>query len=131
MSIESDLCRMLDIRFVDSRMLVVDARANLDILGYPVPDQHEAIRLESLRLFEQRDIHERKAMRYAHWELEACKLPVNSTSLSGWHDSSRKPSDFSVCSVKSDSTCSNASLSSTAQRGILKNKGSSVSTFQR
>ena len=110
MTIESDLCRELDIRFIDARALKMEAMVSLKIDGYASRDQHGDIVIEAMKLFNQRSNNDQMKMRRQHWDLEAQKIPTGSMSMSDVHDSGT--SDISA--VSSHST------SSFAENSILK-----------
>eukprot|EP00934_Nitzschia_sp_Nitz4_P001641 Nitzschia sp. Nitz4//scaffold32_size149145//30935//31300//NITZ4_002869-RA/size149145-processed-gene-0.85-mRNA-1//1//CDS//3329548039//1641//frame0 len=87
MSIESTLCRELDIRFIDARELVNEAKVNMDLVGYVSQAQLAQVEAEALRLFQRRNSKEKNNMKRANWELEAVKMATGSQSSSGWMDS--------------------------------------------
>eukprot|EP00934_Nitzschia_sp_Nitz4_P001406 Nitzschia sp. Nitz4//scaffold130_size63480//46915//47355//NITZ4_006256-RA/size63480-processed-gene-0.94-mRNA-1//-1//CDS//3329535210//1406//frame0 len=107
MSLTSDLSRQLDIRFIDARNLLNQAKLNLEIHGY-VQDEHsnQQIQDEALRLFHERNGSEQLEMKQANWSLEAAKISTSSSSLSSSSDS-RSSSDIDT-SIHS-SSCSTAS----------------------
>jgi hypothetical protein len=53
MSIESLLTRELDIRFIDARFIVTEAKLNLGMQGYTHPGQRQDLHREALRIFEE------------------------------------------------------------------------------
>lgn len=80
MSVESFLTRELDIRFIDARNIVSEAKVNLGIHGYPTKHQIDDIRDESLRDFGTRSEDSKSAMKQLKTELEAVKVPRRSLS---------------------------------------------------
>ena len=83
-TIESFLTRQLEIRFIDARSLVTNAKLNLDLVGYLQDDDRStrnAVIAESIRLFhEEKTSQERRAMKSLHTKLTTVKR--NSSSLS-------------------------------------------------
>jgi hypothetical protein len=80
MSIEGALTRELDIRFVDARIIALEAKVNLGIEGYHRPDQQEQILEESLKIFASRPDEVRNTMLYLNANLEAAKKRGRSNS---------------------------------------------------
>jgi hypothetical protein len=80
MSVESYLTRELDIRFIDARNIVTEAKVSLGIRGYPSKDQLKELTLESMRLFEIRPEAQKTSMRRMSSDLESVKIPVGSLS---------------------------------------------------
>lgn len=102
MSVESSLCRELDIRFIDARELVNEAKLKLNLPGYVNKDQHAFIQEEAVRIFEQRDVEEQRELKRANWDLESVKIPNGSLSMSEWRDSSKSSLSQSTHSVSSE-----------------------------
>jgi hypothetical protein len=73
MSIEGSLTRHLDIRFIDARMLALEAKVNLGVEGYHWPKQQEQIREEALKIFASRPDEVRNTMLNLNANLEAAK----------------------------------------------------------
>eukprot|EP00339_Tiarina_fusa_P029080 CAMPEP_0117046368 /NCGR_PEP_ID=MMETSP0472-20121206/32059_1 /TAXON_ID=693140 ORGANISM="Tiarina fusus, Strain LIS" /NCGR_SAMPLE_ID=MMETSP0472 /ASSEMBLY_ACC=CAM_ASM_000603 /LENGTH=124 /DNA_ID=CAMNT_0004758689 /DNA_START=84 /DNA_END=458 /DNA_ORIENTATION=- len=73
-SIESDLVRQLDIRFIDARTIVNEAKVNLGFHGYVADngDVHK-IHEEARRIFMDRPLGARQTMRRLSSNLEAVK----------------------------------------------------------
>ena len=90
MSVESFLTRKLDIRFIDARSIVNEAKVGLGIHGYPTKDQEVSIRKEACRIFCERSEANKDTMRRLSASLEAIKIPSGSMS-----------SDTSFCSSSS------------------------------
>jgi hypothetical protein len=80
MSVESYLTRELDIRFIDARNIVTEAKVSLGIQGYPSKDQLQELTLESMRLFESRPEAQKISMRRMSSDLESVKIPAGSLS---------------------------------------------------
>lgn len=133
MSLESALCRMLHIRFIDSRMLVlVDARANMKLEGcYPEPCQQLEIKNGAIRLVRSSTTQEKRPMQQAHWEHDDYKIPLGAISLSRWqHDPS---SSSNTTPIHSDSW-RNAALDCSERwrgsRSSINSGGGSTSTIR-
>jgi hypothetical protein len=80
MSVESYLTRELDIRFLDARNIVTEAKVSLGIQGYPSKDQLKELKLESMRLFAIIPESQKTSMRRMSSDLESVKIPVGSLS---------------------------------------------------
>lgn len=80
MSIEGALTRDLDIRFIDARMLALEAKVNLGVEGYHSPEQQEQIIEEALKIFAGRPDEVRKTMLERNTNLEAAKKRERSNS---------------------------------------------------
>lgn len=121
MSAESYLSRELDIRFIDARVLVNEAKLNLNIHGYMDKEQQILIQREAIRLFKLRGRKEALYMRRANWELDSVKIPNGSMSLSDWQDSSKptSPNDELNKSSHTLATESSKSSSGSLLRGKL------------
>eukprot|EP00934_Nitzschia_sp_Nitz4_P008884 Nitzschia sp. Nitz4//scaffold31_size150131//23021//23380//NITZ4_002812-RA/size150131-processed-gene-0.185-mRNA-1//1//CDS//3329547611//8874//frame0 len=94
MSVESSLSRELDIRFIDARSLVNEAKLNLELSGYLESKQRIAVYEEALRIFSEQDITSQRGMRSAHFTLETIKGNSNHSTSSDWQ--SVASADFSV-----------------------------------
>eukprot|EP00934_Nitzschia_sp_Nitz4_P009222 Nitzschia sp. Nitz4//scaffold130_size63480//32556//32927//NITZ4_006250-RA/size63480-processed-gene-0.18-mRNA-1//1//CDS//3329535192//9212//frame0 len=91
MTIESVLCRKLDIRFIDAKRLVNEAKVNLNMGGYVEQGNLNVIQAEAVRLFSQQGSDGQHLMRQAHWELESAKGNEGSFGLSDWQDAGSPP----------------------------------------
>ena len=87
-SVESFLTRALDVRFVDARSMVTEARLGLGIDGYPTQDQLCELREEALRIFHSKTEHDRRSMLRQNSDLEAAKISQGSMSMTEYMDSS-------------------------------------------
>ena len=106
MPLESQLTRDLDIRFIDARRLVAEARVNLNLSGYIGPEQESLVLQEARRVFAGQTSKTRKNLQRSNWEMEQVKLMNGSMSLSDWHDSAAtiQAPDFEA-SFRSDASC--------------------------
>lgn len=84
--VESLLARELDLRFIDARNIVAEARIGLGIEGYPTKEQGSLIYEEAVRLFQAKSDKEQNRLREKNWELEAVKMSSSSSSGSDWLD---------------------------------------------
>ena len=76
MSIESSLMRGLEIRFIDAKLMVTEAKLSLGISGYTSEDnidQQERIIDEAIRIFHTKPEPEQVAMHVLHNRLNAIK----------------------------------------------------------
>eukprot|EP00934_Nitzschia_sp_Nitz4_P006936 Nitzschia sp. Nitz4//scaffold71_size96697//80402//80782//NITZ4_004708-RA/size96697-processed-gene-0.136-mRNA-1//-1//CDS//3329557286//6926//frame0 len=73
MSVEGELSRLLDIRFIDARELTTLAKIELGIHGYPCAEGQEIIRQRALEIFESRSKEDKRKLRRMHSELETVK----------------------------------------------------------
>ena len=80
MSIEQLLTRELDIRFIDARELVNEAKLSLGIVGYPTKEQVQSLQEQSILLFDRLPDHQKNSMRRRNGELTAIKSKSLSTS---------------------------------------------------
>lgn len=87
MTIESKLCRSLDIRFIDARALKMEAMISLGIEGYPNREERVKIETEAVRIFNLKKEDQKMNMRKMNWDLDAMKIPTGSISLSDVFDS--------------------------------------------
>ena len=105
MTIEAILTRKLNIRFIDARAFVTEAKLNLGVEGYPASSQEELLIAEAINIFENRPEDVRKVMHILKSDLDAIKIPIGSLS-----------------SIKSDASCSSedesVSSSSSSRRGL-------------
>jgi hypothetical protein len=102
MSIEGSLTRHLDIRFIDARMLALEAKVNLGVEGYHWPKQQEQIREEALKIFASRPDEVRITMLNLNANLEAAKKRERSNS-NAESEATNSSTDSSTSSVKSRS----------------------------
>ncbi len=63
MSIEGYLTRELDIRFIDARSLVNEAKLALGMIGYPSKQELQGLREEALQIFDRRPETQKDALR--------------------------------------------------------------------
>jgi hypothetical protein len=87
MTVESILTRELDIRFIDARKIVTEAKISLGMHGYPSKDQESELREEAIKIFQQRPEEAQTTMRRLSADLDAIKIPA------GYYDSE----DISSC----------------------------------
>ncbi len=80
MTVESFLTRELDIRFIDARNIVTEAKITLGVNGYPSKDQERQLREEAIKIFQQRPGEAQTTMRRLSADLEAIKIPAGSQS---------------------------------------------------
>ena len=125
MSIESFLCRQLDIAFIDARVIKNEAMVALELHGYPAtPEQRRAIQREAIRIFYLgRSENDRMTMRRRNWDLESFKIPTGSMSVSDVHDSG-------ASQESSSSREEQSSLSSWSPKRILSTKKSLRRLFE-
>ena len=81
-SVESLLTRELNLRFIDARTIAAEARVALEIDGYPNTDRANEIRVEAIRIFQNKAELEKEAMRRMNCELDAVKCATMSSALS-------------------------------------------------
>jgi hypothetical protein len=96
MNVESLLTRELEIRFIDARNIVTEAKVSLGIHGYPSKRQAIEVREESIKIFRQRPEETQTAMRRLSADLEAIKIPAGSLN-SRASDSDGESEDVSSC----------------------------------
>jgi hypothetical protein len=113
MSIEGSLTRKLDIRFIDARFMVIEAKVNMGITGYPTEEQALKVQNEAIKIFKGQSDEVKRTMRRLKNDLEEVK---SSGSLNFKHMDSSANSG-----TRSNSTASDE-LSTRA--GITKNRGS-------
>ena len=63
MSLESTLRRELGIRFIDARELIVEARINLELDGYPTQEDRALVERTAINLFQQRSKKSQRELR--------------------------------------------------------------------
>lgn len=103
MSIEQFLTRELEIRFIDARELVNEAKLSLGIVGYPTKEQLQVLQEQSVSLFDRLPDHQKSAMRQRNGELTAIK----SQSLS----SSSRTRSLSISTTERDESSSSDDVS--------------------
>jgi hypothetical protein len=74
MPVESTLCRVLNIRFIDARGLVTEAKLNMGILGYHDETLEESLVAEATRLYEELDDDRKDELRLLKSELDGIKI---------------------------------------------------------
>ena len=75
--VESSVSRELEIRFIDAKAIVTDAKLNLGIAGYPSERQARHIQREAFRIFvEEKSETERMHMRLLHNKLNQVKSAI-------------------------------------------------------
>jgi hypothetical protein len=100
MTIEGALTHDLDIRFIDARMLALEAKVNLGVEGYHGAEQHEQILEEALKIFAGRPDEVRNTMLERNANFEAAKKRERGNSDA---DLSEHSTHSSTSSVKSHS----------------------------
>ena len=80
MSVEAYLTRELDIRFIDARSMVNEAKISLGIQGYPTLKQNMQVGREAIKIFEERPISAKRGMRRLKVDLEGVKSAGGSSS---------------------------------------------------
>ena len=121
MSIEQVLTRELDIRFIDARELVNEARLSLGIVGYPSKDELERLQEQSVLLFDRLPDDQKNAMRRRNCEFAAIKSQSLS-SASRTRSSSISTTERDESSSSDDVSCHGRNLTS---RGWLRRTFSS------
>ena len=121
MSIEQLLTRELDIRFIDARELVNEAKLSLGIVGYPSKEQLQRLQEQSVSLFDRLPENQKSAMRRRNGELTAIKSQSLSSS-SRTRSSSISTTERDESSSSDDVSCHGRSLTS---RGWLRRTFSS------
>jgi hypothetical protein len=114
MSIEGSLTRTLDIRFIDARFIVNEAKVNMGIAGYPTEEQALKVQNEAIKIFKGQSDEVKRTMRRLKGDLEEVK---SSGSLNFKDMDSSENSRIS----RSDS---NASDELSARRAGITKKGS-------
>jgi hypothetical protein len=97
MTVESFLTRELDIRFIDARNIVTEAKINLGVNGYPSKDQERELREEAIKIFQQRPGEAQTTMRRLSADLEAIKIPAGSKSSRASTTSNEEDAVSSIC----------------------------------
>eukprot|EP00934_Nitzschia_sp_Nitz4_P008940 Nitzschia sp. Nitz4//scaffold130_size63480//31325//31717//NITZ4_006249-RA/size63480-processed-gene-0.17-mRNA-1//1//CDS//3329535189//8930//frame0 len=122
MTIESTLSRELDIRFIDAKRLVNEAKVSLNMCGYVEKEHWHMIQAEASRLFSQQTVSDQSFMHKAHWELESIKATEGSYSLSEWQDAGSVSGDISKSSDHSSTstTRSTSSAIHAPRRGLAR-----------
>jgi hypothetical protein len=80
MSVEAYLTRELDIRFIDARSMVNEAKISLGIQGYPTLKQNIQVQREAIKIFEEHPVNAKRGMRRRKVDLEIVKSAVGSSS---------------------------------------------------
>lgn len=93
MTVESLLTRKLEIRFIDARNIVTEAKVSLGIHGYPSKDEEREVREEAIKIFRQRPEETQTAMIRLSADLEAIKIPAGSLKS----DTDGESEDLSSC----------------------------------
>jgi hypothetical protein len=78
MSVESYLTRELDIRFIDARSIVNEAKVSLGIVGYPLKDQEKLLKQEAIKIYGGHNVDVQTHMRRLKGDLDAVKIPAGS-----------------------------------------------------
>jgi hypothetical protein len=79
MSVESYLTRELDIRFIDARSIVNEAKVSLGIVGYPLKEQERLLKQEAVKIYGGHNVNVQTHMRRLKGDLDAVKIPAGST----------------------------------------------------
>jgi hypothetical protein len=95
MTVESLLTRELEIRFIDARSIVTEAKVSLGIHGYPSKDQESKVREEAIKIFRQRPEETQTTMRRLSTDLEAIKISADSLSSRTCDSDSSESEDLS------------------------------------
>jgi hypothetical protein len=82
MSVEAYLTRELDIRFIDARSMVNEAKISLGIQGYPTLKENMQVQREAIKIFEEYPISAKRGMRRLKVDLERVKSAGGSSSES-------------------------------------------------
>jgi hypothetical protein len=77
MSVESFLSRELNVRFIDARMFVTEAKLALGVEGYYGEEQEAGLIKEAMRIFEKLPLEEKVAMRRLRKSLDFVKRRSN------------------------------------------------------
>jgi hypothetical protein len=122
-TLESTLTREFDIRFIDARSIVNEAKVKMGIFGYPSKGDEPKICREARRLFESQSHADKEAM----WRLSANFQAIKDSSSSSFsavgssvHQGTSDDSRMSaVGSVSSSSTRSSSSSMGNRKRMLL------------
>eukprot|EP00934_Nitzschia_sp_Nitz4_P008983 Nitzschia sp. Nitz4//scaffold32_size149145//111913//112227//NITZ4_002895-RA/size149145-processed-gene-0.100-mRNA-1//1//CDS//3329548117//8973//frame0 len=87
MSAESILSRELDIRFIDARNLINEAKVSLDVFGYIDEGNQVNVLEKASELFRAMDHSEQLRMKQASWELRSIKMSSDAYSVSDYQPS--------------------------------------------
>ena len=102
--VESSVSRELEIRFIDAKAIVTDAKLNLGIEGYPSERQARYLQTEAIRIFvEEKSETERLHMRLLHDKLNQVKSSIIDNDLSSDEYSSRTSYSSSTSSISRSS----------------------------
>ena len=71
MTIETMLSNKLGITYIDARSICVEAKLSLGVTGYPTQEQKELLLEEGVRLYEERPLRVREAMKSNRQSLDA------------------------------------------------------------
>jgi hypothetical protein len=80
MSVEAYLTRELDIRFIDARSMVNEAKISLGIQGYPTLKENMQVQREAIKIFEEHSVSAKRRMRRRKVDLERVKSAGGSSS---------------------------------------------------
>jgi hypothetical protein len=80
MSVEAYLTRELDIRFIDARSMVNEAKISLGIQGYPTLKQNMQVQREAIKIFEEHPISAKRGMKRLKADLERVKSAGGSSN---------------------------------------------------
>jgi hypothetical protein len=80
MSVEAYLTRELDIRFIDARSMVNEAKITLGIQGYPTLIQNMQVLREAIKISEEHNISAKRGMQRLKVDLERVKSAGGSSS---------------------------------------------------
>jgi Tfp pilus assembly major pilin PilA len=106
MSIEGSLTRKLDIRFIDARFMVNEAKVNMGITGYLTEEQALKVQNEAIKIFKGQSDEVKRTMRRLKDDLEEVK---SSGSLNFKHMDSSENSGTRSNSTASDEFSTRAS----------------------
>jgi hypothetical protein len=104
MSVEAYLTRELDIRFIDARSMVNEAKISLGIQGYPTLKENMQVQREAIKIFEEHPVSAKRGMRRRKVDLEIVKRAVGSSSESIALDTPAFPHSWRSRFVRSSSS---------------------------
>ena len=122
--VESSVSRELEIRFLDAKAIVTDAKLNLGIAGYPSERQALHIQREAVRIFaNEKSETERLHMRLLHHKLNRVKSAIVVADGDGDSSSFRGGGDeYSVGDRTSYSSSTNSTTSASRRRRTVLSK---------
>jgi hypothetical protein len=97
MPIETILCENLGIRFVDARNLTIEAKINLDFIGYPSAKQEKELLEEATKIFERTSDQVKRAARKWKTDLDEVRGRVKDHKDDGSISTSLTTVQSSIC----------------------------------